>query len=148
MGSGGGVIACIAVEGVLSQHADLRRAQPTKWSRLLYESLAVNYRMIAFTQADPDLAAWWLKQEMYKGWAAVMTQEPYLPYPDWKVRQVEDFLAEGWEVGMMLDVDHDVLERVNALGVLSLEVSYPTMKVGWRSHETSPRPWAEVSSTL
>jgi hypothetical protein len=77
-----------------------------------------------------------------------MTQEPYLDWPNWKVRQIEEFLAEGWEVGLMLDVDLEVLQRVTELGVLTLAVSYPTIKVGWRQHEASPRPWAEVSGTL
>jgi hypothetical protein len=141
-------IACLAVEGVLAAGDDLKRAQPTKWGRSLYEALATEFRMILFTQADPEIAQWWLKQEMLKGWAGVMTQEPYLEYPDWKVRQIEDFLAEGWEVGLVLDVDPNVLERVTELGVLTLLLSYPTTKVGWKSRESSPRPWADVSGTL
>lgn len=141
-------IACVAIEGVLAAGDDLRRAQPTKWGRALYEALATEFRMIAFTQADPEIAQWWLKQEMLRGWAAVMTQEPYLDYPAWKVKQIEEFLAEGWEVGLMLDVDAGVLEQVTELGVLTLTLSYPTTKVGFRHHETSPRPWADVSGTL
>jgi hypothetical protein len=142
------MIAAIAIEGVLATSDDLRNAQPTKWGRALYEGLALNFRTIAFTKADPDVAAWWLKREGLGGWAAVMTQEPYLDWPNWKVRQIEEFLAEGWEVGLMLDVDLEVLQRVTELGVLTLAVSYPTIKVGWRQHEASPRPWAEVSGTL
>ena len=142
------MIAAIALEGVLAGGDDLRRAPPTKWGRMLYEGLVVNFRTIAFTRADPDVAAWWLKREMLTGWAAVMTQEPYLDYPAWKVRQVEEFLAEGWEVGLMLDVDAEVLKAVSELGVLTLLASYPTIQVGWKSHETSPRPWADVSGTL
>jgi hypothetical protein len=142
------MIACIALEGVLAAGDDLRRAQPTKWGRMLYESLATQFRMIAFTQADPEIAQWWLKQESMRGWAAVMTQEPYLDYPAWKVRQVEEFLAEGWEVGLVLDVDAQVLEQVTELGVLTLKLSYPAIKVGFKQHETSPRPWADVSGTL
>jgi len=142
------MIGCIAVEGVLAAGEDLRTAPPTKWGRALYEGLAVNFRTIAFTKADPDIAQWWLKREGLTGWAAVMSQEPYLEFPAWKVRQVEEFLAEGWEVGLMLDVDREVLERVTELGVLTLTVSYPTIKVGWKQHETSPRPWADVSGTL
>jgi len=142
------VIAVICIEGVLANGEDLRTAQPTKWGRALYEGLAVNFRTIAFTQADPEIAAWWLKREMITGWAAVMTQEPYLDYSAWKIRQVEDFLAEGWEVGMMLDTDPFVLERVTELGVLTLMASHPTTRIGFRPHEASPRPWSDVSSTL
>jgi hypothetical protein len=145
---GGAVIAAISIEGVLANGDDLRTAAPTKWGRPLYEGLVVNFRTVAFTRADPDIAQWWLKREMLTGWAAVMSQEPYLDYPAWKVRQVEDFLAEGWEVGFVLDVDDEVLERVNGLGVLTLKVSYPATKVGWKPHESSPRPWSDVSGTL
>jgi hypothetical protein len=142
------MIAVIALEGVMASGTDLRRAQPTKWGRPLYEALATQFRMIAFTQADPEIAAWWLKQESLRGWAAVMSQEPYLDYGAWKVRQIEDFLAEGWEVGLVLDVDAGVLERVTELGVLTMALSYPTTKVGFKQHESSPRPWADVSGTL
>jgi hypothetical protein len=142
------MIACIAIEGVLAAGEDLRRAQPTKWGRPLYESLATQFRMIAFTSAEPEIAQWWLKQESLRGWAAVMSQEPYLEYPDWKVRQVEEFLAEGWEVGLVIDTDAGVLERVTELGVLTMKLSYPTIPVGWRNREASPRPWADVSGTL
>jgi hypothetical protein len=142
------VIAVVTIEGVLANGEDLRTAQPTKWGRSLYEGLVVNFRTIAFTQADPEIAAWWLKREMITGWAAVMTQEPYLDYPQWKVKQIEEFLAEGWEVGMMIDTDPEVLARVTDLGVLTLQASYPTTRIGFRPHEASPRPWADVSSTL
>lgn len=143
------MIACVALEGVLAAGEDLRTAPPTKWGRALYDGLALNFRTIAFTRADPDIAAWWLKREGLAGWAAVMSQEAYMPeYGAWKIRQVEEFLAEGWEVGLMIDVEPDVLARVTELGVLTLTVSYPTTRVGFRSHESSPRPWADVSSTL
>jgi hypothetical protein len=142
------VIAVIAIEGVLAAGEDLRSAPPTKWGRLLYEGLATQFRMIAFTQADPEIAQWWLKRESLNGWAAVMTQEPYLDYRAWKVKQVEEFLAEGWEVGLVLDTDTMVLEQVSDLGVLTLAMSHPTVKVGWRERLTSPRPWTDVSSTL
>jgi hypothetical protein len=139
-----GVIACVTIEGVLAHGDDLRNAQPTKWGRALYEGLALNFRTIAFTKADSEIAQWWLKREMLTGWAAVMSQEPYLAFNDWKVRQVEDFLAEGWEVGLVIDTDREVLERINELGVLTLKMSYPAIRVGWRQHENSPRPWTEI----
>jgi hypothetical protein len=142
------MIAVITIEGVLAQGDDLRKAPPTKWGRALYEGLALNFRTIAFTKADPDIAQWWLKREMLTGWAGVMSHEKYLDWPNWKVEQIRSFLAEGWEVGLMLDTDLEVLHRVNELGVLTLTVTYPAMKVGWRSHEVSPRPWADVSGTL
>lgn len=142
------MIACVAIEGVLAAGEDLRTAPPTKWGRALYEGLALNFRTIAFTKADPEIAQWWLKREGLGGWAAVMSQEPYLEFPAWKVRQVEEFLAEGWEVGLMLDVDPEVLKAVTELGVLTLTAAYPTIQVGWKQHETSPRPWADVSGTL
>jgi hypothetical protein len=143
------MIAAIAIEGVLAAGPDLRTAPPTKWCRPFYEGLAQNFRTVAFSSADPDVASWWLKREGLTGWAAVMSQEAHITeYSEWKVRQIEEFLAEGWEVGLLLDVDNAVIERVTELGVLTLKVSYPAIKVGWRQHEASPRPWADVSGTL
>ena len=142
------MIAVISVEGVLAAGDDLRKVPPTKWARPLYDAVRSQFRTIAFTQAEPEIAQWWLKRESLNDWAAVLIQEPYLEYPAWKVRQIEDFLAEGWDVGLMIDVDDEVLSRVSELGVLTLKMSYPANKVGWKPHETSPRPWTDVSSTL
>lgn len=142
------MIACITIENVLANGDDLRNAAPTKWGRALYEGIVLNFRTIGFTRADHEVAQWWLKNETITGWAAVMSKEDYLEYDDWKVRQIEDFLAEGWEVGMFIDPDPEVCARVSDLGVLTLCVSYPTIKVGWRPHEASPRPWSEVTGTL
>ena len=142
------MICAIAIEGVLAAGEDLRTAMPTKWGKALYDAAHTQFRMIAFTTADQDTAKWWLRREGFTDWAGVMTHEEYLEYPAWKVRQIEDFLAEGWDVGCMLDVDAEVLSRVSELGVLTLTVSYPTNKVGWRAHETQPRSWTDISSTL
>lgn len=142
------MIAVMTVEGVLAQGDDLRNAPPTKWARALYDGARSQFRMIAFTAADPDLAEWWLKREFLNDWAAVMTQEPYLEYPAWKVKQVEEFLAEGWDIGWVMDVDQQVLSSVNELGVLTLTVSYPANRVGWKAHSSEPRSWADVSGTL
>lgn len=142
-------ICAISIEEILSSGWDLRQAPSQRWARPFFDALKTQYRMIGFTQADPDLAKWWLRRESLSDWAAVMTQEAYLDYPDWKVRQVEDFLAEGWEVGLVLDIDPYVIDSVTARGVLSMQVNAPLHPPGWKTRsEDGPKPWIEVAEGL
>jgi hypothetical protein len=142
-------ICAIGIEEVLSAGWDLRKAPGQKWARALYDALHSQYRMIAFTQADPELVRWWMRRESLHDWAAMLTQEAYLDYPEWKVRQVEDFLAEGWEVGLVLDIDNYVLDGVCAMGVLTMQVAVPQHPPGWKVRdEAGPRPWVEVVGDL
>jgi hypothetical protein len=67
---------------------------------------------------------------------------------DWKVYQVNEFLAEGWDVGLMLDTDEDVLEEVSRLGVVTMFLRYPANKVGWRSPDQPPRGWNDVIDSI
>lgn len=139
------MICVITVEGVLSQGIDLKNSQPTKWARLLYDSLHTQYRMVAFTSNDNEVAKWWLQREMLKDWAAVMTQEDAIVrYEDWKLRQLEDFLSEGWEVGMIIDSDPVVIARAGEMGIMGMQVSYPIYRPGFRPPEEAPRPWANI----
>lgn len=142
------MIAVVCLEGVLAAGVDLRSAPPTKWARPMYDAMHSQFRVIGLTMADAELARWWTKREMLHDWAGIMSHEEYLDYPNWKVEQVRQFLAEGWEVACYLDVDTSVLSAVNELGVLTMTVSYPATRVGFRPHEEAPRPWHEVSSTL
>src|SRR5262245_36465084 len=141
-------IACVSIEGVLADGDDLRTAPPTKWGRALFDGLRSQFRVIGFTMAEHDLAAWWVRREGYVDWAAVMSHEPYLDYASWKVGQIRDFLAEGWDVGMMLDIDQQVLKHVSELGVLTLTLSYPANRVGWRGIDPQPRSWSDLVDTI
>lgn len=142
-------ICILPIEGVLSQVANLKTSQPTRWARSLYDSLHHEYRMIAFTQSDPDLANWWLQREMLRDWAAVMQQPDYsVSYSDWKVRQTEDFLSEGWEMGVFIDVDPDPVTRIARMGVMTMLLCHPLGKPGWKDPNEAPRPWVEVVDTI
>jgi len=141
-------ICVVPVEGILAvgESADLRSAPPTKFARDLYEGLRQRYRMIAFTLSDHDRADWWLRREMMPEWAAIMTKpDAYNSYPRWRVDQVGEFLAEGWEVGLVLDMNADVTERLNEMGLVTMLLSYPTNRIGWKDQAESVRPWDEVS---
>jgi hypothetical protein len=143
------MICAISVEGVLALDNDLRSAQPTKWARMLYDSLHNQYRMIALTSNPPEIADYWLRREMLRDWAGVLVKpDGYNSFRAWKVKQIEEFLAEGWEVGLMIDIDQVVLEHVSDLGVLTMLVSYPTKRVGWRETAPEVRPWTDVVSDL
>ena len=139
----------VSIEGVLSAGWDLRQSPPTKWARTLYDALHSQYLMIGFTQAAPELVKWWMKRESLHEWSALMTQEAYLDYPQWKIRQVEDFLAEGWQVDLMIDIDPYVLEEVTGLGVLTLTMQVPEHPVGWKPpKDESVRAWTNVVESL
>jgi hypothetical protein len=143
------LICAISVEGVLALDSDLKSAQPTKWARMLYDGLHNQYRMIAFTANAPDVADHWLRREMLRDWAGVMVKpDGYNSFRAWKIKQVEEFLAEGWEVGLVIDIDQVVLEQVNDLGVPTLLLSYPTKRVGWREPTPEVRAWTDVVSDL
>jgi hypothetical protein len=142
-------IAVIPIEGVLSRGHDLKSAQPQRWARTLFDALHSQYRMIGLTQADSDLADWWLRREMLRDWAGVMSQpDAFKSTEEWKVHQVEEFLAEGWEVGVMVDTDQDVLTEVGRLGVVTMFLRYPANKVGWRDPDQPLRGWEDVVQSL
>lgn len=142
-------ICVVPIEGVLALGANLKEAQPTKWARNLYDSLHTQYRMIAFTQADPELAHWWLRREMLRDWAAVMTMPDHMvDFNTWKVEQVNDFLAEGWDMGMVIDVEREPLEQLSQMGVMTLLMCYPLNKPGWKDPTVPPRPWSDLADTI
>jgi hypothetical protein len=105
--------------------------------------------MIALTGNEQEIARYWLDREMLRDWAGVLTKpDGYNNFRDWKVKQIEEFLAEGWEVGMMIDIDAEVLEQVSHLGVVTMLLSYPANRVGWRDPTAELRAWTDVVSDL
>ena len=139
------MMCVIAIEGVLALGKDLKTAQPTKWARQLYDGLHTQYRMVGFTQNDYVLAKWWLQREMLKDWAAVMTQDDVIVrYDDWKLRQREDFLTEGWEVAMIIDTAPAVIHRATEMGILAMQLTYPVNRPGFRPPDEAPRPWSNI----
>lgn len=139
------MICAISIEGVLALDSDLRRAQPTKWARLLYDGLHSQYRMIALTENPIETAQAWLQREFLRDWAGVMTKPDGINrFSDWKVQQINEFLAETWEVGLVIDTDPVVLSQINDLGVATMLLSYPTKRVGWRDPDQELRPWTDI----
>jgi hypothetical protein len=84
------------------------------------DSLHTQYRMVAFTSNDNDIAKWWLQREMLKDWAAVLTQETSPNYEDWKLHTLEDF-GRGLEVGLVIDTNERVIERAAPLGIMGMQ---------------------------
>jgi hypothetical protein len=142
-------ICVVSIEGVLALQPNLKEAQPTKWARMLYDSLHSQYRMIGLTANEQEVARYWLHREMLRDWAGVLTMpDAYVNFGDWKAKQVEEFLAEGWEVGMVIDTDQEVLEQIGQLGVMTMGLSYPANRVGWRDSPPEVRAWTDVVSDL
>lgn len=143
------LICALSVEGVLASDDDLRKAQPTKWARMLYDSLHTQYRMIALTQNPIETAQAWLQREWMRDWAGVLIKpDGIVSYRDWKVQQISEFLAETWEVGLVIDIDQVVLEQINDLGVPTMMLSYPTKRVGWRDPDQDLRAWTDIVQDL
>lgn len=137
-------IAILSIEGVLSQTDDLKTSQPTAWARQLYRALKTEYRLILLTKADEELARWWLTKEFMSDFALISPYVALMSYPDWKTDQVRQFLADGFEVGVVYDDDDRVIHEVNLLGVAGMRVSPATQRSGWRHHTTEVQPWGDV----
>lgn len=140
------MIAVVCLEHVLVDGDDLKENTATRWGRPLYQALHSQFRIIGFTAAEHEIARWWTRKESMSDWAALMSKEDYLDYATWKVEQVRQFLAEGWEVGLVIDTDPAVLVGVNRLGVLGLTMTMPMQRVGFRAQQAEPQPWNELVS--
>jgi hypothetical protein len=67
-----------------------------------------------------------------------------MPYPEWRVDQIRQMLADGYEISMVYDADDGVIHGVNKLGVAGMRVSPPLQRTGWRDHTVEVRPWGDV----
>jgi hypothetical protein len=138
-------ICVVPVEYVLSDLPDLKVAQPQRWARPLVDSLKHEYRMIALTSTEADVADWWLRREMLTGWAGVMTQpDGYNSFTHWMVRQIEEFQSETWEVGLVIGTENHALDEISRLGVVTMMLRYPANRVGWREPGAPIREWTSV----
>jgi hypothetical protein len=139
----------ITLEGVLSHGDDLRNAQPTKQAKQMYDGLRSQHNTIALTRSTEEIARWWLKREYLLNWATVKAYPPTsaFTYEQWRIDQLREMLAAGFEVFAFVDSSPAVVEEAVSLGVMGFTVSYPHMPVGWREVGV-PRSWAEVAATV
>ena len=137
-------VAVITVEGVLSQTSDFKSSQPTKWGMQLYQALKHEYRVILLSGADEAETRWWLSKEFFDDFSLLSTYVPLMSYPQWRIDQVRQMLADGWEFGVVYDTDDEVIHGVNQLGVPGMRVSPPLQRTGWRDHTTEVRAWGDV----
>jgi hypothetical protein len=144
------VIGVVTIEGVLADGQDLRNSPPTKWAKPLYDGMRSQFNLVLLTSADHEIARWWLRREALASYSQVLCwKDGVFNYPAWRIDQMRQILADGWEVAFYLDSNPDVLSAVGELGVITLAVSYPGMHVGWRaSSSTAPRAWSEVVDTV
>ena len=144
-------IGIVTVEGVLSEQDDLRTAKPTKWAKALYDGMRSQFNLILMTSTEMDIARWWLKQQSIGNWSSLLVWPANSPfgYIEWRVDQVRNYLADGWEIAYYLDAHPYALREIGSLGVMTLTVSYPDKPPGWRDvHQTTPRPWSKVVDTV
>ena len=141
------MITFISVEGVLAKADDLKTSPPTKWARSLYTGLAADNSVCLLTRTDADTCVWWMKREHMSGYARVIPWNPGTPWDEWKVDQVRETLAAGWEVFAFVDDDPAVVNEVTAMGVAGICVSYPHIAPGWKE-VAAPRTWNDVVTTM
>ena len=141
------MIIFISVEDVLSRGEDLKTAQPTKWAKVLYDGMRLQHNTVALTRADYDIARWWLKREHFNDWSRILTWNTVIPWNQWKIDQVRETLAEGWEVFAYVDSAAGTVAEVTRMGVAGVCVSYPTIATGWKE-VAAPRAWSDVVSTM
>ncbi len=137
-------VAVLPIEGVLAQTPDLKTSQPTAWGGQLYRALKHEYRLILLSGSDEDETRWWLSKEFFDDFSLLATYVPLMSYPDWRIDQVRQMLADGWEFGVVYDTDDRVIHEVNQLGVPGMRVSPATQRSGWRDHTTEVRAWGDV----
>ena len=142
-------ICClVTVEGVLTQGDNLKTAMPLKLARPFYDGLRSQFRMIALTKADQEIARWWLKREHFANWSAVLSWSQAMTWEDWRVDVVRDFLANAWEVSYYIDSSPVVANLVSELGVTALVPWYPAHRLGWQPEESVRRSWEQVVDTV
>lgn len=141
-------VVTMTVEEFLASGTDLRNTQPTKWARETYEAIKAQYRVILFSANDEELTRMWLEREFFKDFALLITYVPIMEYEDWRIDQVRQLLADGYELSMVFDYSDKVIHGANELGVPGMRVSPSTRQQGWRGHTTEVRPWGEVASTV
>lgn len=138
----------ITIEGVLSEGPDLKSSAPHKWSKPLYEALHTSYRTVALSSNDQAITRWWLRREHFADWSAVLCSNGVMSYEDWRIDQIRDFQANGWEIAFLLDPDPDVAIIAQSMGVLTLKLGRPLHPPGWKPDDQAFRPWVEVADTL
>lgn len=138
-------LCVVSLEGVLAYEADLNKAAPTRHARDLYEGLRHRYRLICLTLSDHDTADWWLRRELMPEWAGIMTKpDGHVDYEHWRTLQIGEFLAEGWDVGMVIDTSAAVTDALNEMGLVTMLLSYPRKRIGWQEPAEAVRPWNEA----
>jgi len=137
-------VAVITVEGVLSQTPDYKTSQPTPWARQLYQALKSEYRLILLSGGSDEETRWWLNKEFMGDFSLLVPYVALMSYSDWRIDQVRQMLADGWEFGVVYDTDDRVIHEVNQLGVPGMRVSPASQRSGWRDHTTEVRAWGDV----
>jgi hypothetical protein len=141
-------VALITLEGTFASGPDLRQALPLKWSVPLYEAIRSQFRTVALTAADQEIARWWLRREGLADWSSVMCWNHVMTYEEWRIDMVREFLANAWEIGFLLDPDRGVTTAAQSMGVLTLNIGPPLVHPGWQPDDHMFRPWDDVVSTV
>lgn len=142
-------VALICVENLLARGDDLKTTFAQPYAKPIYAAIRSQFRTVALSMADQDLARYWLNREGLADWSAVLSwNTSAMSYPDWCVDQVRDFLTNAWEVAFLLTNDPGVARKANELGVLTMSLGTPDHPPGWKSDDSTFTPWGELTDRL
>jgi hypothetical protein len=107
------------------------------------------FRTVALTRSDQTIAHWWLRREALDGWSSVLSWNNVMTYQEWRIAQVREFLANGWEIAFLLDNNPSVIHAASEMGVLTLQIGLPKHWPGWKAEDEAPfQPWDEIQSKV
>ena len=141
-------LALITIEGVLSVGEDLRTSFSNNWTRPLYDSLRTQYRVVLLTGSEEEVARQWCEQEFVKEYAFIDPHVAIMDYPSWRADRIRHYLSESWDVSMVVDTHDLVIEAARQNGVMSMKLTPPSLRRGWKATEEEVRPWDQVAGTV
>ena len=142
------MVAIFSLESALVAGDDLKSAPPTKAAKSLYDAMRSQHHTVGLTKAPQDIARWWVRREHLNDWSMILSwPDAALDWDAWRIDQVREFLAEGWEVFAYIDVPGPAITEIAGLGVLTVTLTYPAMAVGWKE-VAAPRAWSNVVTTM
>jgi hypothetical protein len=90
----------------------------------------------------------WFTSDQAKDYGFIDSHVAIMDYPTWRVDRIRHYLSEGWEVSTVVDTHDLVIESARQLGVMTMKVTPPALRRGWKPQFEEVKPWDEVASTV
>lgn len=110
----------------------------------MYTGLATNFRTVVLSTWPRERAVRVTKLNRIKYDLLMTKDDSVLTDASWKVATVRDFMGNGWNVGLYLDVDPVAVKEVFALGISTLLLTHRMLRPSWLPSEGPPRAWEDL----